>query len=121
MIYSCFNERAGHYEYFQDDRANALNGDLPVPTLQGKTAGKVGVPARDAGRLLPPDAKRTGTGWEARGMIVQCQPKSMRGLSGDTDATNLGLRIGVVVIGSSLAIYGLFRLYVDSMQGWGDR
>ena len=124
MIYSCFNERAGHYEYFEDDRGQAINGDLPVPTLQGKMAGKVGVPARDAGRSLPSDAKRIGTGWAAQGMIVQCQPKSMRGLAGlagGTDATNLGLRMGVIVIGGGLAVYGLFRLYVDAMQEWGRR
>lgn len=116
MIYSCFNERAGHYEYFQDDRAHAVNGDLPIPILQGLQAGQVGVPARDAGRALPAGAKRVGTGWEARGMIVQCKSSPLRGLAGGTDATNLGLRIGVLVVGGSLAIYGLVRLYMDTRR-----
>ena len=124
MIYSCFNERAGHYEYYEDDRGQAINGDLPVPALANKQAGKVGVPARDAGRPLPSGARFVGTGWAARGMIVQCASKPVRalqGLAGGTDATNLGLRIGALVVGGALAIYGLYQLYNNEMQEWGRR
>lgn len=81
MIYSCFNPPLGLYEYFEDDRQHPTNGDLPVPKLPKQT-GRVGVPAMDAGRPLPTDAKRMGTGWEARGMIVNCKPMATPGLSG---------------------------------------
>jgi hypothetical protein len=90
MIYSCFNEKAGHYEYFEDSRALAMNGDFPVPQIQKLQAGRVGVPARDAGRSLPRDAKRVGTGWHARGAIVQCKNTPMRGLSGFGVVNGLG-------------------------------
>jgi hypothetical protein len=102
MIYSCFNEKAGHYEYFEDDRALAMNGDFPVPQLQRLQAGRVGVPARDAGRSLPRDAKRTGTGWQARGAIVQCKNTPMRGLMGfgveEWKINPLGPRFGVALM-----------------------
>lgn len=105
MIYSCFNEKAGHYEYFSDDRGHPMNGDLPVPDLHGKFAGKVGVPAKDAGRPLPRDAKRTGTGWQARGMIVQCNNSSVRSLAGfgaegSVNYTRVGFVAGGAVLGA---------------------
>lgn len=81
MIYSCFNAPLGMYEYFEDNRQHPTNGDLPVPKLPPQT-GRIGVPAMDAGRPLPRDAKRAGTGWEARGMIVNCKPMATAGLSG---------------------------------------
>jgi hypothetical protein len=121
MIYSCFNEKAGHYEYFEDSRGHAMNGDLPVPSLSGMQAGSVGVPARDAGRPLPAGAKRVGTGWAARGMIVQCRPTSVRSLAGLGATAGTTLPVGALIIGGGLAVYGLFRIYMDSMQKWGRR
>jgi len=81
VIYSCFNARLGLYEYFKDHRHHPLNGDLPVPVF-GAVAGEVGIPALDAGRQLPADAVPTGTGWSAKGMIVNCKNVSVAGLSG---------------------------------------
>lgn len=119
MIYSCFNEKAGHYEYFEDDRALAVNGDFPVPQLQRLQAGRVGVPARDAGRVLPSGAKRAGTGWQARGVIVQCKPQAMRGLSGlgahDT-GTLAYLTIGVWAgVGG---VSGAAAAYLGEKEAW---
>jgi hypothetical protein len=122
MIYSCFNEKAGHYEYFEDDRALATNGDFPVPQLGQLQAGRVGVPARDAGRTLPRDAKRAGAGWQARGAIVQCKNTPMRGLSG-LGALDDGtaLKTAGFVALAALASYGLIRIYMDAMVSWGRR
>mgnify|MGYP001607312283 CR=1 FL=1 len=71
MIYSCFNARSALYDYFEDSRQLPVNADLPVPKFS-VMAGKIGVAAIDAGRPLPSDARRTGQGWHARGIIVQC-------------------------------------------------
>jgi hypothetical protein len=122
MIYSCFNEKAGHYEYFSDDRALPVNGDFPVPQLQKLQAGRVGVPARDAGRSLPKGAKRAGVGWQARGAIVQCDNQPMRGLAGfgADDEHKTAKLVGFAII-SGLAIYGLLRVYMDTMVRWGER
>lgn len=122
MIYSCFNQKLGLYEYYEDDRGHPTNGDLPVPS-NGTQAGEVGVPAMDAGRNLPAGTKRVGNGWHARGLIVQCNNTAIRGLVG------LGQDIGATVkahpvvflAAGGLAVYGLFQLYVNSMQEWGRR
>lgn len=71
MIYSCFDPAVGLYDYFEDDKQIPINGDLPIPKLPS-IAGKIGVPAMDAGRPLPMSAKRIGQGWHAKGMIVRC-------------------------------------------------
>lgn len=81
MKYSCFNDRLRLYEVFEDDRGHPMNGDLPVPML-GPDAGGIGVPATEAGRRLPGDAKRVGTSWHPRGLVVQCKPSPVRGLAG---------------------------------------
>jgi len=101
MIYSCFNEQAGRYDYFEDDRAIPMNGDLPVPSIQKLQAGSVGVPARDAGRPLPNSAKRAGSGWQARGMIVQCKSPSMRGL-GELSSDGWYARVAIGMLAGGL-------------------
>jgi len=82
MLYSCFNPASGLYDYFQDGKQLAINADLPVPKLP-PMAGKIGVPAINAGRPLPQDAKPAGQGWHAKGLIVQCG----RGALGASDGT----------------------------------
>jgi hypothetical protein len=72
MIYSCFDQNSGLYRYFQDNTQIPVNGDLPVPNYLKGRATKLGVPALEAGRPLPPHAKAIGTGLQARGMIVSC-------------------------------------------------
>lgn len=122
MIYSCFNEKAGHYEYFEDDRALAMNGDFPVPQLGNLQAGRVGVPARDAGRSLPRDVRRTGVGWHARGAVVQCQNTPMRGLSGGAlGAHPLPAILGLAIIGmwgGVGAISGASAAYLGDKKAW---
>lgn len=85
MIYSCFNQQLGMYEYFEDGAAHPTNGDLPVPTL-GPDAGRVGVAAIDAGRKLPGSARRTGErGVVARGILVACEPTQVEGMGALSD------------------------------------
>lgn len=72
MIYSCFDQNSGLYRYFEDDKQIPVNGDLPVPTWLKSRATKLGVPALEAGRPLPSDARAMGRGPAARGMIVSC-------------------------------------------------
>lgn len=71
MLYSCFNQAAALYDYFEDGLAIPVNGDLPIPSLP-PIAGKIGVPALQAGRPLPVGAKHVGQGFAARGIIVEC-------------------------------------------------
>lgn len=117
MIYSCFNERLGLYEYFEEPTGHPVNGDLPIPKLPAE-AGTIGVPARDAGRPLPPGAKPAGTGWHAKGMVVSCSPShvaAISGLGGVGDAVKEHPYLAVGV--AALAMYGLWSIYVSSMQG----
>lgn len=79
MIYSCFNQAAGLYDYFEDAEGMPVNGDLPIPSLPS-IAGKVGVPAIQAGRPLPHAARHVGRGFTARGILVNCE---RRGALGD--------------------------------------
>ncbi len=123
MIYSCFNQKLGLYEYYEDDRGHPTNGDLPVPSIGASDAGEVGLPAMDAGRPLPPGARRAGQGWQARGMIVQCNNahvRSVMGLGQDIGATVKAHPV-IFLAAGGLAIYGLFQLYVNSMTKWGVR
>lgn len=113
MIYSCFNEALGEYEYFEDGAGHPMNGDLPMPSLASE-AGGIGVPARDAGRKLPSGSKPTGRGWEARGMIVNCQNTKVKGLSGSSDTPPIPLWL--MVIGAGALMYGGWKLYVHSME-----
>lgn len=86
MIYSCFDQDSGHYHYFQDDLQIPVNGDLPVPVLP-PIAGKIGVPALQAGRPLPAAAKHVGSGQMARGILVECGRSGS--LSGDSTPSGM--------------------------------
>lgn len=112
MIYSCFNDKLGLYEYYEDDRGHPTNGDLPVPSNGAPDAGSIGLPAMDAGRPLPAGARRVGTGWQASGIIVQCSNLGVRGLSGlGQDLTETAKAHPLIfLVGTSLALYGLFHL-----------
>lgn len=74
MIYSCFDQHSGRYNYFRDAKQIPINGDLPVPNFLKGRATKLGVPALEAGRPLPSNAQPFGSGLAARGMIVNCKP-----------------------------------------------
>lgn len=100
MIYSRFNDQRGLYDVFEDASTHALNGDLPVPPL-GSVAGKVGVPATEAGRPLPANARRIGTSWQAKGMVV----KSAGGSLGEMSQSELGkIVVPVALIATGLWI-----------------
>lgn len=104
MIYSCFDDKSGRYRYFEDGSQRAVNSDLPIPSLNGK-ATKLGVPSTEAGRDLPLEAKPCGSGYRARGILVQCGPSSsgraMGSLFGDGsgNATLVAVAIGCAVTG----------------------
>ena len=96
MIYSCFDAKSGLYRYFQDGDQRAINADLPVPSFRSST--KLGVPATEAGRPLPSGAVPAGSGWRARGMIVQCG--SSAGFSGFGDiGTGGSAALGLLALG----------------------
>jgi hypothetical protein len=114
MIYSCFNERAGLYEYFENAATHPTNGDLPVPS-PGPKAGKIGVPAMNAGRFLPSDAKRAGSGWHARGIVVDCKKTPLPGLGAAFgDNSNVVLSWSVVI-----AMAGAGYYYERQRKGTG--
>jgi len=85
MIYSCFDQKSGHYRYFEGPEQIPINGDLPVPNYLKGRATKLGVPALEAGRPLPSQAKAVGQGLQARGMIVNCHAPAAVGFSGPID------------------------------------
>ena len=87
MIYSCFNEQTGLYEYLEDDATQRINGDLPIPSMP-IIAGEIGVPAREAGRPAPMGAQVVGQGLEPRGVIVVCDNETYRSL-GDVYADSM--------------------------------
>lgn len=81
-IYSVFVPEEGVYKYYESAKNVAVNADLPVPQL-GSDAGKIGVPAMDAARRLPGDAKLVGQGWQARGIIASKGGRPLAGLGDD--------------------------------------
>jgi len=71
MIYSCFNPKAGLYDYYEGPDVYPINADLPVPSLPPEIAG-IGVPSIEAARSMPSGVTPAGQGWHARGMLVSC-------------------------------------------------
>lgn len=72
MMYSCFNPGSGLYDYFESPDGLALNADLPVPNHLTQEIKGIGVPSIVAGRPMPSNAQSVGSGWHARGMVVNC-------------------------------------------------
>lgn len=110
MHYSCFNPRTGLYDYWEDGIAGIpINGDLPVPSLPDET--QLGVAAIEAGRKLPSSARPAGSGWRARGQIVQCG-RGFNGLGADSsDAIDWLKKDGWKwILGGIAAIYIVRRL-----------
>ncbi len=107
MIYSRFNERLGIYDLFEDSSVRAMNADLPVPKLPPATNG-IGVPAKLAGRPLPMRAKRIGTSWQPRGVIVPSERWSAMGATQDLSIT---ARQVYFTLGAAGLTYALWRLY----------
>lgn len=107
MIYSSFDERAGLYRYYTDHREHPVNADLPVPSMPAD-AGRIGVPARECGRELPADARPAGSGWHARGLVVQPTRSSSPGL-GEASGAPPAWRVGVGVALAALVIWGVSR------------
>jgi hypothetical protein len=104
MIYSCFNEQTGLYEYLEDDATQRMNGDLPIPSFP-MTAGEIGVPAREAGRPAPIGARKVGQGLEPRGVIVQCENETYRSLDGVFEGERmLLLLVGAVLAGGMIYV-----------------
>lgn len=84
MKYSCFDDKTGTYTYFEDSSKLAINMDLPIPKF-GPSVGGIGVSAIEAGRSLPIEARRVGSGWFPQGTIVNCnKPQSIGNVFSDT-------------------------------------
>ena len=112
MIYSRFNAGLGLYEVFEDKTTHALNGDFPVPRL-GRDAGSIGVPATEAGRELPGGARRVGTSWHARGLVVRAGGAGgLAGWSRD-ELGKVVVPVAIIVTGLVVAFYIGPRLSED--------
>lgn len=110
MICSCFNPKSGQYDYFETKTTYPFNSDLPVPQLPS-TAGRVGVPAIEAGRPLPRDAKPVGSGWSARGVLVRCGSPLGQLSSFEDFAEHPVTQTVSDGVWSVLAGYGTYALY----------
>ena len=82
MIYSRFNAARADYDVFEDGERHPLNGDFPVPRLD-RDVGGIGVPASEAGRALPTGARRVGSSWHARGLLVRPERSSLGAMTKD--------------------------------------
>lgn len=109
MIVSCFNDKSGMYDYYEAASATyPFNADLPTPNMPAEI-GKIGVPAIDAARNRPRDAKLVGRGWHARGVVVDCSKNGSMGLGSDDGSSTLGSVMSIrflpvlVFIGAAVA------------------
>jgi len=98
MQYSVWRPAHGAYDYYEDSLATA---EFPVPNhLRGASGGQVGLPAEAAGWPLPRDARKTGRGNVARGMVA-----TLGGVEGGTSLNWLK------ALGLGLVGYGLYKLW----------
>lgn len=106
MRYSCFDDASGVYRVFEDGHRVAVNGDLPIPRA-GKEAGRVGIPAIEAGRDLPPQARYVGNSWLASGLVVRCGPQPL----GAVDWPGAYRKYGppVAIVGGLIFMFWLWR------------
>jgi len=111
--YSCFDAPTGLYRYFADGSTHPINTDLPVPRLPPR-AGKVGVPAREAGRPLPSAAREVGRGMSACGIIVQCSSPALSGWWSEMEpASKRNVIVGGVV---ALSVLTAALLLVEKLN-----
>ena len=69
MRYSVHNPVTGAFEYFEGGPGVAINDDLPTPKYDASVRTKIGIPSSVAGRPLPPNARRVGSGKLPVGLI----------------------------------------------------
>lgn len=69
MKYSKFHPAFGLYATYEDHRTHPLNGDWPSPKLPQEVNG-IAVPASEAGRSLPNDARFVGWSFQPVGLIT---------------------------------------------------
>lgn len=91
MVYSVWRPELGLYDYYEDGRREV---GPPVPSHI--PVGSSGIVPEAAAYPLPADARRTGRGAEARGMVAR--------LGGVDGGSNWTVPLGLVLIG-----YGLYR------------
>lgn len=108
MIVSCFDAKRGLYDYYETGTDYPFNADLPIPRLPNEVGG-IGVPAIDAARPKPPEARHVGSGWTAKGIIVDCNATGP--MAGMTDAIRSpnGKVVGNLVL-AGLAGAGVYAL-----------
>jgi len=107
MIYSCFDPKAGLYQYYEDQLGHEVNADLPVPALRGND--RIGVASQAAARPFPRGARPTGRGWRARGVIVKCPGGRGTTLGAFESNKSVAGAILLVAVGSA-AVYAWRKL-----------
>jgi hypothetical protein len=110
LVYSRWRPDIGGFEYFQTADQHNINDDLPTPELLPPT--KIGVPSMEAGRSLPPGARKVGEGPLARGLIAPVDENRIvrrtRSLAGVEDPGSMTWAI-VLGAGAALAVWLVVR------------
>jgi len=108
VIYSCFDPKAGLYDYYEGPDTHPINADLPLPTHLPPEIPGIGVPSIDAARPLPSGTKLAGKGWHARGMVVSCGKGPLGAFLGATpvDGWKIMLAFGIVSLVTYYSLRG---------------
>lgn len=89
MIYSVFDPYRGDFEYFEAGDDRKINDDQPIPSFSARSVGPLGVSSLEAGRAVPPGARRVGRGKVAKGRVgriaIPGEPTVSRSNSGGPD------------------------------------
>lgn len=105
MIYSVWQPDGG-YKYFSAADRFGIGNDLPEPDLPPEING-IGVPAQDAGRVVPYGAAPAGSGSQPRGAIAPMARIS--GVSGLGEGCRPTLFELVGVVATGYALWKLWR------------
>lgn len=96
MIFSVWQPDGG-YDYYESSVRHGIGDDLPEVKLP--FAAKLGVPAQDAGRPVPPGARFVGSGTEPRGVMAPMDRSQVQGLSGGSwNPLTVGQTWGLVTL-----------------------
>lgn len=90
MIYSVYDHRSKHYDYFEDGRSEGTHAGTPAAVASGK----IGVVPEAAAWRLPMGARKIGSGPFARGHVASRGAPALAGI--DTIwSTNAVVMIGI--------------------------
>lgn len=101
MIFSVWQPDGG-YEYFESDQRHGIGDDLP-DVIFPASVNRLGVPAQDVGRQVPPGARYVGKGTTPRGVIAPMGRGQVTGLRGlNASANGYANAIFFAVVGAVL-------------------